>query len=167
MRGLVIWGFGSAMAFLVTAGAFLVLANLSNTLPARNADPKPAPPKSTPPLKLELSEVRLKELEKSSGQILPLTVKNKSESALSDISLTMRAISEDTTQPGVRYYRATIKNLSAGASKTVQFKLDLSSPESLESRQTPPDSPEPRNILEVQATTPEGISAIKTAVLPP
>lgn len=166
MRGIAIWGFGSAMAFLVTAGAFLVLANLSNSLPARSVDPKPAPPNSTPPLGLELSEARLEELEKSSGQILPLTVKNAGESTFSDISLTMRATSEDTAQPGVRYYRATIKNLAAGRSKTVQFKLDLSSTESSEEPQTPPDSPEPRTILEVQAITPEGISAIKTAVLP-
>lgn len=167
MRGILIWGVGAMLAFLVTAGAFLVLANLSSSLSTRSVAPTPAPSNSAPLLKMSLSEASLEELKKEAGQTLPLTVDNTGESVLSNISLTMRVTSENTAQPRARYYRATIKELAAGESKTVRFTLDLSAPRSSESRQPlPPDSPEPRSVLEVQATTPEGISAIKTAVLP-
>lgn len=155
------------LAFLVTAGAFLVLANLSSSLSTRSVSPTPAPSNSDPLLKMSLSQYSLEGLKKEAGQTLPLTVDNAGESALSNISLTMRVTSEDTAQPRARYYRATVKELTAGESKTVQFTLDLSAPQPPEDRKPPPpDSPEPRSVLEVQATTPEGISAIKTAVLP-
>ncbi len=167
MRGVLVWGVGAALAFLVTAGAFLMLANLSSTLSTRSVDPKPAPSASAPLLRLELSEPQLEELEKKPDQTLPLKVDNTGASALSDISLTMRVTSENTAQPGTRYYRATIKDLAAKESKTVRFTLDLSYPKPPQnSRSGASEMPEPRIVLEVQATTPEGISAIKTAVLP-
>ena len=167
MRGVLIWGVAAVLAFLATAGAFLMLANISSTLSTRSVDPEPAPSNSAPLLRLELSETRLEELERETGQVLSLTVSNTGESALSNISLTMRVTSENTAQPIARYYRATIKELAAGGSKTVRFTLDLSSPGPAESRRPlPSDSPEPRSVLEVQANTPEGISAIKTVVLP-
>ena len=167
MKGVLIWGIGATMAFLLTAGAFLLLANFSSGLSTRSVDPTPAPSDSAPLLGMKLSETRLKELKKESGQTLPLTVDNTSKSTLSDISLTMRVTSEDTAQPGARYYRATIKELAAGKSKTVEFTLDLSGPGPSEGRQPISlASPEPRSVLEVQATTPEGVSAIKTVVLP-
>ncbi len=167
MRRVLIWGVGAMLAFLVTAGAFLMLANLSSSLSTRGVGPTPAQSNSAPPLGLNLSEASLEELKKEADQVLPLTVDNTSESALSNISLTMRVTSENTAQLRARYYRATIKELAPGASKTVRFTLDLSSPKPSERRHPlPPDSPEPRSVLEVQATTPEGVSAIKTAVLP-
>lgn len=167
MRGILIWGVGAMLAFLVTAGAFLVLANLSSSLSTRSVAPTPAPSNSAPLLRMNLSEASLEELEKAADQTLPLSVDNTGESTLSNISLTMRVTSENTAQPRARYYRATIKELEAGASKTVRFTLDLSAPKPSDSpRPTSSDLPEPRSVLEVQATTPEGISAVKTAVLP-
>lgn len=166
MRGLLIWLFGAALAFLLTAGAFLVLANFSSSLSARNFDPGPAPSNSGPPLQLELAEARLENLRKSSNQTLPLRVENAGEETLSRINLTMRVTSENTSQPEPRYYRATVEDLTPGDSKTVRFTIDLSPPNASERRRTSSDSLEPRSVLEIQATTPQGISAIKTAVLP-
>ncbi|MDQ4105838.1 MAG: hypothetical protein M3157_01505 [Actinomycetota bacterium] len=165
MRGALAWTAGAVLAFLATAGAFLLLANLSSTLSSRSVEPEPAPSDTVPLLGLELSESRLEELEKESGQILPLTVENSGGSDLRDINLTMRVASEDTARPGTRYYRATIKELAAGESKTVRFTLDLSPPDR-DRGARPSSEPEPRSVLEAQATTPEGISAVKTAVLP-
>ena len=167
MRGLLIWLFGAAIAFLLTAGAFLMLANFSNSLSARNFDPKPAPSNSGPPLQLELSEARLGNLQKRAEQTLPLRVDNAGEETLSNINLTMRVTSEDTSHPAPHYYRATVKGLAPGDSKTVRFTIDLSSRNAPGVRRTPSsDSLAPRSVLEIQATTPQGISAIKTAVLP-
>lgn len=169
MKGVLIWLFGSILAFLLTAGAFLVLANLSSSLPSRNADPKPAPSNSGPPLQLELSEARLGSLKKKADQTLPLKVTNAGETSLSKINLTMRVTTEDTSQPEPRYYRATIKGLAQADSKTVRFTIDLSSSKTSGRERTvssSSDSLSPRSVLEVQATTPQGVSAIKTAVLP-
>lgn len=167
MRGVLIWLFGATLAFLLTAGAFLLLANLSGTLSSRGADPKPAPSNSGPPLRLELSQARLGDLQKKSGQTLPLRVENAGEAKLSNINLTMRVTSENTSQPKPRYYRATIKGLAPGDSKTVKFTVDLSTSETPGGPNPVRSGPlEPRSMLEIQATTPEGISAIKTAVLP-
>ena len=167
MKGVLIWLLGATLAFLLTAGAFLLLANLSGNLSSRNVDPRPAPSDSGPPLRLELSQARLEDLQKKAGQTLPLRVENAGEAKLSNINLTMRVTSENTSQPKPRYYRATIKGLVPGDSKTVRFTIDLSSSEN-SGRPNPArsDPLAPRSMLEIQATTPEGISAIKTAVLP-
>lgn len=162
-----VWFFGALLAFLATAGAFIMLANLSGAFSARSVEPRPAPSNSAPPIQLEFDEARLDELQQGSGQVLPLRVVNNSESALSDISLTMRVTSENTAEPGDRYYRATVQDLAAGTSKTVRFRLDLSSTGPSEGLPRSTESPSTRTILEVQATTPGGISALKTAVLPP
>lgn len=162
-----LWGIWAMVAFALTAGAFLLLANLSSNLSTREVTSGPRPTNSTPPLALELDESRLEELESESDQTLPLAVENAGESDFTDISLTMRVTSENTARPEARYYRATVKDLPAGESKTVRFTLDLSPPEDHERQaSSPPGTLEPRIILEVQATTPEGISAIRTAVLP-
>ncbi|MGB3682322.1 MAG: hypothetical protein WA990_07515 [Rubrobacteraceae bacterium] len=166
VRGLLIWFLGALLAFVVAAGAFILLANLSGSFSARSIEPEPAPSSSTPPIRLRFDENRLDELQQGPGQILPLRVNNTGESALSDISLTMRVTSEDTARPDNRYYRATIRDLEPGNSKTARFRLDLSSPGSSGGPSPPAESPEPRTILEVQATTPEGVSALRTAVLP-
>ena len=167
MRGLSVWLFGAVMAFLLTAGAFLVLANLSSSLSTRNVNPEPAQSNSGPPLQLELNEAPLENLQKRSDQALPLRVNNAGEETLSTINLTMRVISEDTSQTEPRYYRATVKDLAPGDSKTARFTIDLSSSSNPGGQNTPSsDSLSPRSVLEIQATTPQGISAIKTAVLP-
>jgi hypothetical protein len=49
----------------------------------------------------------------------------------------------------------------------VHFVFDLSAPEQPVAR-PPAAVPEPsRKILEVRATTPSGVSAVRTAILPP
>lgn len=79
----------------------------------------------------------------------------------------MSVTSEDTSRPGSRYYRATIENLAPDDSKIVRFTVDLSRPDEPQgSNRNPSDSFEPRSVLEFQATTPEGISAVKSVVLP-
>ncbi len=95
-------------------------------------------------------------------------VRNGSDDPFSKVSLTLRVSSEDTTLSGARYYRAEVNGLEAGESEPVPFPLDLSPLADLPGNGAPlsGDRAPSRIVLEFQATTPEGISRVKTAVLP-
>jgi hypothetical protein len=168
VREAALWVFGAALAFFVTAGAFLVLANLGTGPSERNLTPDPPPAESGPALELTLNRERLESLRALPGQELEVGVRNTGEEDLSGVNLTVEVSSENTALSDARYYRENVNELPAGDSAPVRFYLDLSTYEST-TPSTPPASaaPEPpRRIIEVRATTPEGASAIRTAIVP-
>jgi hypothetical protein len=164
VREAAFWVSGAALAFFVTAGAFLLLANLGTGPSEKNLPADPGTGKAGPDLELNLGEGTLTTLAPLPGQRFDLTVENVGSEELSDVSLTVEVSSENTALSDARYYRKTIEKLAAGESTTVPFYLDLSTPQAA---LTVPEVPEPpRTIVEVRAATPEGVSAVKTAILP-
>ena len=169
MKGAALWALGAIAAFLATAGAFLLLANLLGN-PAASDPIPPADPSqaqgSGPTLLLDLPKDRLEGLEKKPGQRLVLDVENGGDEELQRADLTLDTTSGNTARPRKRSYRETVGRLAPGESTTVEFEIDLSP-------QIPADTnlagadPQPREILEARATTPDGVSAVKTAVLAP
>ena len=164
MREAAFWVSGAALAFFITAGAFLLLANLGTGPSEKNLPADPGTGKSGPDLELDLGEGTLATLAPLPGQRFDLTVKNVGSADLSDVNLTVEVSSENTALSDARYYRKTVEELAAGKFTTVPFYLDLSTPQA---NLTVPEVPEPpRTIVEARATTPEGVSAVKTAILP-
>ncbi len=164
MREAVLWISGAALAFLVTAGAFLLLANLGTGPSEKSLAPDPRPAASGPALELNLDEGELASLRALPDQRFEVGVQNLGDEDLKDIHLTLEVSSENTALPDARYYRDTVSSLAAGRAVAVPFYIDLSAPEGT-SMALPAHEP-PRTILEVRATTPTGVSAVKTAVLP-
>ena len=163
MREAVLWVTGAALAFFVTAGAFLLLANLGTGPSEKSLAPDPRPARSGPALELNLEEGELAALHALPDQRFEVGVKNPGDKDLRDVHLTLEVSSENTALSDARYYRRTVDELEAGSNATVGFYLDLSAPEETNPVTVPE---EPRMILEVRATTPTGVSAIKTAILP-
>lgn len=166
MRGVISWLSAAAVAFLVTAGAFLLLANLGSDGGQEQRISRPELAESGPVLKMDLREDQLETLEQAPNQRLEVDVSNAGTKRISDVNATVKVASENTALAETRFYRATVEKLKADETKTIGFEVDLSSFEE-SSGDTPDDSVEPpRTILEVRATTPRGASAIKTAILP-
>ncbi|MDQ3793208.1 MAG: hypothetical protein M3341_11355 [Actinomycetota bacterium] len=168
MREAALWVSGAVLAFLATAGAFLLLANLGTGPSERNLTPDPPPEESGPALELTLNQDRLASLRALPGQELVLGVRNAGDENLSDINLTLEVSSENTALSDARYYRKTIDELPAGRRVDVPFYLDLSAAAStvLSSASASVVPEPPRKIIEVRATTPGGVSTIKTAIVP-
>ena len=164
MRSAALWAAGAALAFLLTAGAFLLLASLATGPPAEDLPAAPARGEPGPALDLDLNRERLDSLEPAPDQELLLTVQNAGGEDLSNVNLTLEASSEDTANPRSRYYRRTLRDLKAGEEVDVSFLLDLSRPQ--EGSAAPTAAEEPSEILEIRATTPEGASVVRTAILP-
>ena len=163
MREAALWVSSAALAFLVTAGAFLLLANLGSGPSEKSLPPGPRPARSGPALELNLDEGELASLRALPDQRFEVGVENPGDKDLSHVNLTLELSSENTALSNARYYRRTVEELEAGRSVTVSFNLDLSAQE----KTNPAAIPEaPRKILEVRATTPTGVSAIKTAIVP-
>jgi hypothetical protein len=165
VREAALWVSGAALAFLVTAGAFLLLANLGTGPSEKSLPPDPRPAESGPALELHLDEDQLSSLRALPGQKLELSVSNPGGKDLSNVNLTLEVSSENTALSDTHYYRETLDELAAGRSVTVRFYLDLSVQESTTGSSTSAAAL-PRKIVEVRATTPEGVSAIKTAIVP-
>jgi hypothetical protein len=165
VREAALWASGAALAFVATAGAFLLLANLGTGPSEKSLPPDPRPAQSGPALELNLDEGELASLRPLADQRFEVGVKNSGDEVLTNVHLTLEVSSENTALSDARYYRKTVDELAAGESDTVPFYLDLSAQEDTSS--TVPAVPEsPRQIVEVRATTPTGVSAIKTAILP-
>jgi hypothetical protein len=165
VREAVLWASGAALAFLVTAGAFLLLANLGTGPSVKSLPPESQPANSGPALELDLDEEELASLQALPDQRLQVRVKNSGDEDLADVHLTLEVSSENTALSDARYYRDTVDTLAAGKSTVVPFYLDLSAKEGTSSMA--PAAPEsPRTIVEVRATTPTGVSAVRTAILP-
>jgi hypothetical protein len=163
-----LWISGAAFAFFATAGAFLLLANLGTGPSERNLTPDPPPAEAGPALELTLNQNQLASLRALPGQELEVGVRNAGDEDLSHVNLTVEVSSENTALPDALYYRDNVNELPAGSSVPVRFYLDLSQRKSTMGAATSaPAVPEsPRKIIEVRATTPEGESAIKTAIVP-
>ena len=163
MREAVLWISGAALAFFLTAGAFLLLANLGTAPSEKSLGPGPRSGGSEgPALELGLDEGQLAALEPLPNQNLDLVVKNGGQRALSNVNLTLEVSSENTAVTDARYYRKTIEEIGAGRAVKAGFVLDLSPPE-----QTVLGQPEPpRTLLEIRATTPDGVSTVRTVILP-
>ena len=166
MREAALWLTGAALAFFVTAAAFLALANLGARPSEESLQPTPAPPKSDPTLGLTPNGEQLSSLRALPDQRLEVAVENTGDEDLSNVTLTLRVSSENTALPGTRYYRQTLPKLPAGGSSTMPFRFDLSPPEGTTGGAFAETREAPRTILEMRATTPEGVAAVKTAVLP-
>ncbi len=166
MKGILALLSGAAAAFFLTAGAFLLLANLGSNvaesdLPPRSPDTSPAPP-----LQLNLQEEQLAALEPRPQQRFDLEVSNASAEAFSNVTLTLRVLPTDTTLAETRHYRVAVSELEAGESEKVRFEVDLSRLEARSQRSGEPSGETKQVLMEVQATTPEGISAVRTVILP-
>ncbi len=167
MREAAFWACGAVVAFLITAGAFLSLANLATGSPEQSLSPNPenVPARPGPPLDLDLNKDRLLALRPEPDQDLQLAVENTGDEAYADVNLTLRVSSDDTAHPQTRYYRRAVTSLPAGETVPVRFNLDLSNtPPTIQS--APANTAEPRKIIEVRATTPEGVSTVRTAIVP-
>jgi hypothetical protein len=165
VRGAVLWISGAGLASFLTAGAFLLLANLGTGPSEKSLAPHPRPAGSGPALGLHLDEGELASLHALPDQRLKVGVRNTGDEHLRDVHLTLEVSSENTALSNARYYRETVVSLAAGRTEAVTFDLDLSAPEG--TGLAAHASPEPpRTILEVRATTPTGVSAVKTAVVP-
>ena len=162
MREMAFWASGAALAFLATAGAFLLLANLATGSSEENLSPEPGPGKPGAVLDLNLDEGRLASLEAGPGQKLRLAVQNEGDRRFSNVNLTLEVSSGNTALPETRYYRHTVRKLEAGETRNVDFVLDLSESETMSSAAPT----EPQRILEVRATAPEGRTAVRTAIVP-
>ena len=166
MREMALWISGVALAFFVTAGAFLLLANLATVPSEESLAPDPPSRRSGPNLELNLDEGRLALLKALPAQSLDVTVRNGGEEALSDIALTLNVSSENTALPHSRYYRRKVEKLPAGGTANVRFECDLSAAEA-SAAATPTAVPEPsRKVLEIRASRPEGVPVVRTAILP-
>ncbi len=163
MREAALWVSGAALAFFVTAGAFLLLANLGSGPSEQRLPPDPQPARSGPALELNLDEEELASLQALPEQRLELGIENPGNEDLSEVNLTLEVSSENTALSDASYYRRTVEELGAGSEVTVSFNLDLSAADEANPVTL---TEEPRKILEVRATTPTGVSAIKTAILP-
>jgi hypothetical protein len=165
VREAALWASGAALAFFVTAGAFLLLANLGTGPSEESLPPDPQSAQSGPALQLNPDEDDLASLRARPDQSLDVGVKNSGDEDLTDIHLVLEVSSENTALSDARYYRETVDTLDAGRSTTVPFHLDLSAQGG--TGLAMPAIPEsPRTIVEVRATTPTGVSAIKTVILP-
>ena len=166
MRETALWISGAVLAFLATAGAFLLLANLGTGPSERNLRPDPRHDESGHNLQLILNQDRLMSLRALPGQEFEVGVRNAGDEDLSHVNLTVEVSSENTAFSNALYYRENVNELPAGSSVPVRFYLDLSVTGSMASSSASTIPEPPRKIIEVRATTPEGVSAIKTAIVP-
>lgn len=145
-----------------------MLANLGSGASERRLEPGSDSPETRPPLELSVGEEQLNSIERLADSGLILRVNNRSQDAFSRVSLTLRVFSEDTTLTSSRYYQAEVSDLQTGNSERVRFPLELTTASNSRGSNTYAAGKAKRSrvVLEVQATTPEGISAVKTIVLP-
>lgn len=169
VRGFALWLVGASIAFFVTAGAFLLLANLGAGLGQSGPIPQsPSSAGSGPALTLRFAESRLEELETSTGQTVPLYVENVSEDELQEVDVTLDVATEGTVDTRERSYRTSVTDLAPGERRSVELEVDLSPPPPAGDREGTDglDTAGEREILEARATAPGGRSAIQTLVLP-
>ena len=167
MRDIIFWLSGAALAFLVTAGAFLLLANLASVPSQKRLNPDQARAGSGQSVDLILDREQLASLRYQPDQSLALVVENQGGEQLSDVNVNLEVFSENTAQSDSRYYRQTVQKIPAGEAASVRFEFDLLVPEEPVAR-PPTANPEPsRKILEIRATTPGGTSTVRTVILPP
>ena len=163
MRGFITWVSGAAFAFAVTAGAFVVLANLG-TGPSETDLPSGSESRvSGPALNLMVQKDGLADLPQRPDQKLKFDLENVGERELEDVSIYLTVFLEDTSVSNARNYSATVQRLAPGATATAEYSVDLSLPPGLK---TDTSTEPPRWIIEARATTPDGVSTGRTVILP-
>ena len=172
MRSALFWLIGASLAFLVTAGAFLVLANFGIAPKANDPIPRTGPSDrgpSGPELALKFSEERLEGLEKRPNQTLTLYLENRGDEDLGNVDLEVTVSTEDTARPWTRRYRKTVAGLAPGEMAAVDLNVDLSPAPSVKGVAVLDDSPGgDRQILEAKAYPSGGaVVVVETAVLSP
>ncbi|MCA1731050.1 MAG: hypothetical protein LC751_17125, partial [Actinobacteria bacterium] len=100
------------------------------------------------------------------GQKLALEVENGGDEEIPSVDLSLDVVSENTAQPHKRSYEQAVERLAPGDTTSVEFEIDLSPPAE-ELKSNPGSASQNREILEARASTPEGASAVKTAILAP
>lgn len=167
MKGALFWVSSTALAFAVTAGVFLTLAEFGTAPPDRSLSADgDRRIESRAPLSIDLPRNELESLEESEDQALGMTLSNRSDRELTGINVYLILSSEDTADQETRYYEAEIEELGPQESKLVRFdEIDLSPPEPGGDSGTDPPEEKSFNILEVRAASSEGVSTVKTAVL--
>jgi hypothetical protein len=160
VRGVAFWLSGAALAFLLTAGAFLLLANLATVTSEKSLTPEPSEAGPGPAVELALDAGQLASLRPRPNQNLDLVVKDEGSRPLSDVNVTLSVSSENTALSDYRYYRRTVEKVAAGGAADVRLRFGH--------RVTERPASEPaRKILEFKASTSDGISTAKTVILPP
>jgi hypothetical protein len=167
MRDIMFWLSWATLAFLVTAGAFLLLANLATAPSEKSLNPDRAPGKPGHTVDLQLDRGQLASLEPLPDQSLDLTVENEGDEPLSDVNVVLGLSSENTALSDSSSFRQAVEKIPTGGAERVRFEFDLVAPKQPPVR-PPAATPEPvREILEIRATTPEGDSTVRTVILPP
>jgi hypothetical protein len=167
MRDIVFWLSGAALAFLLTAGAFLLLANLATAPSEKNLRPDQTPGGSGSTMDLKLDTEQLASLRPLPDQSLDLLVENEDDKQLSDVSVTLVVSSENTALSSSRFYRQTVAKIPAGGAASVRFEFDLVAAEQHIANPPAARGEPSREILELRATTPQGNSTVRTVILPP
>ena len=165
MRDILFWLSGAALAFFITAGAFLLLANQATVPTEKSLAPHPPDAGSGAAVELELDAERIAALRPLPDQSLDLKVMNEGATRLLDVNVVLIVFSENTALPDTRFYRRTVTKVAAGEAADVYFEFDLSDAEQPAAGR--PASEPARKILEIRATTPEGVSTVRTVILPP
>ena len=171
MRSAIFWLMGASLAFFVTAGAFLVLANFGTAPKANDSITRPessgGEPRG-PQLALNFSEEGLQGLRRSQGQTVTLYLENRGEKDLESVNLELAVSSEDTTRPGTRRYSEGITRLAPGEREAVDITVNLSPPPPVGGFAVLDEGPESdREILEARAYAPGQSPVVKTAIVSP
>jgi hypothetical protein len=167
VRGALLWLLGAAAAFVATAGAFLLLANLA-TQPAEPTAsggrlPGPEVPRPRPDgiVVLDLDEDRLGDLKPAPDQRLTLSARNPGAEEVEDVRVELVVVSAgERGEDEPRTYEEDLGRLPPGGSAEAEFSFDLSPATG--------DAADGRTYLEVRAVSAaEGVTDVRTVVLGP
>ena len=171
MRGALFWLIGALLAFFVTAGAFLVLANLGTAPNASVPIPRSGAPEQGPrgpELVLSFSEEQLETLERRRNQTVTIYMENEGDEELESVDLELKVSAEDSAVHGARRYEETVPDLAPGEVEEVALTINLSPTPSVGSAAILGQEPGgDREILEARAYVPGEPVVIETAVLSP
>ena len=171
MRGAIFWLVGASLAFFVTAGAFLLLANLGIAPKASVPIPRSGATEQGPQgpeLALRFSEKRLEKIERRQNQSLTLYLENRGDEGLKSVDLELRVSSEDAASHSARRYKETVLDLAPGEVEEVAMTVDLSPTPPVESAAVLDQEPGgDREILEARAYALGEPVVVETAVLSP
>ena len=171
MRGALFWLIGAAVAFFVTAGAFLLLANIGIAPKASVPIPRSEAPEQGPEgpeLILNFSEERLEALERRRNQTLTIYLENKGDEELESVDLELRVSSEGAASRNARRYGETVLGLAPGEMEEVALTVDLSPAPPVEGFAVLGQEPGgDREILEARAYALGEPVVVETAVLSP
>ena len=166
MREAALWISGAALAFFATAGAFLLLANLGTGPLREEPDAGPAPGGGRTRRGAGPGRGSTRVLRALPGAEARPRGTERGNEDLSRREPDREVSSENTALSDARYYRETVEKAGRGRGPATYASRSTSRSQK-HARNGRPSSEPPREIMEVRATTPEGVSAVKTAIVPP